>query len=79
MGVIQGTMTPTELYIKYRKRIQDLYNKKGTANREDFNLKIILEDKTVVEPTGGIGITDAPEFNVSIVEAAGVDIERWKK
>lgn len=45
MGVIQGTMTPTELYIKYRKRIQDLYNKKGTANREDFNLKIILEDK----------------------------------
>lgn len=79
MGVIQGMMTPTELYTKYRKRVQDLYNKKGTANKEDFNFKIFLENKTVVEPAGGIGITDAPEFNELIVEAAGVDVECWEK
>lgn len=78
MGVIQGMMIPTELYTKYRKRIQDLYNKKGTANKDDFSFKIILENKTVVEPVGGIGITDAPEFNELIVEAAGVDVACWK-
>jgi hypothetical protein len=39
MGVIQGMMTPTELYTKYRKRIQDLSNKKGVANKEDFNFR----------------------------------------
>ena len=72
-------MTPTELYTKYRKRIQDFYNKKGAANKEDFNFKIFLESKTVVEPAGGIGITDAPEFSELIVEAAGVDVECWRK
>lgn len=73
MGVIQGAMTPTELYTKYRKRIQNLYITKGIASIEDFNFKIILEDKTILEPAGGVGITDAPEFDVLIVEAAGVD------
>jgi hypothetical protein len=30
MGVIQGPMTPTNLYNKYRKPIQNLYVKKGS-------------------------------------------------
>jgi hypothetical protein len=37
MGCIQGQLTPTENYKKYRKRIQELYNKKGIANIEDLN------------------------------------------
>ena len=72
MGVIQGIMTPTELYIKYVKEIQNLYVKKGIANMEDFDFKVILVDKTVLEPAGGIGITDASELNELIVEVAGV-------
>jgi hypothetical protein len=40
MGVIQGMMIPTELYTKYKEKLQDLCSKKGMANIEDFNFKI---------------------------------------
>lgn len=72
MGVIQGTMTPTESYSKYVKQVQSLCVEKGIANMEDFNFKIILEDKTVLESMGGVGITDASGFEV-IVESAGIE------
>lgn len=73
MGGIQGELKPTENYNKYKKSIQDLFDKKGIANIEDFNFKIILEDKTELRPEGGIGITDSAEFDEILVESAGLD------
>lgn len=49
MGVIQGIMTPTKLYISYVKRMQSSYVKKWIANMEDFNFRVVLVDKTVFE------------------------------
>jgi len=73
MGVIQGELSPTENYIKYKKQIRELFDRKGIANIEDFNFKIVLEDSTILEPEGGIGITDSSGFDEILVESAGVD------
>ena len=75
MGAIQGELNPTQHYEKYKKRIQDLFDKKGIANIEDFNFKIVLENKTELKPEGGIGITDCSEFDEVRVESAGLDSE----
>jgi hypothetical protein len=73
MGGIQGDMNPTENYKKYKKQIQELFDKKGIANVEDFNFKIVLEDNTELRPEGGIGVTDSKDFDEIIVESAGLD------
>ena|SRR5688572_12705166 len=73
MGGIQGQLTPTETYKKYKKQIQELFDKKGIANVDDFNFKIVLDDKTVLRPEGGIGITDSSELDEIFVESAGLD------
>jgi hypothetical protein len=79
MGGIQGELNPAENYKKYKGQIQDLFDKKGIANVEDFNFKIILEDKTELEPEGGIGITDSSEFDEILVESAGLDYKIIEK
>jgi len=73
MGSIQGRLNPTERYAKYRAPIQAQVDKKGIANVDDFNFKIVLEDKTVLHPEGGIGITDSKAIDEIIIECAGVD------
>jgi hypothetical protein len=73
MGGIQGELNPTQNYKKYKKRVQDLFDKKGIANVDDFNFKIILDNKTELKPEGGIGITDSSEFDEILVESAGLD------
>ena len=79
MGVIGGELNPIDTYKKYKKQIQKLFNKKGIANVEDFNFRIILEDKTKLEPEGGIGVTDCSEFDELLVESAGLDSRIIKK
>jgi hypothetical protein len=79
MGGIQGELNPTENYKKYKRQIQDLFNKKGIANVEDFDFKIVLEDKTELESEGGIGITDSSEFDEILVESAGLDYKIIEK
>ncbi len=73
MGGIQGELNPTENYQKYKEQIQELFDKKGIANVDDFNFKIKLVDNTVLEPEGGIGITDCKDFGEILVESAGLD------
>jgi len=53
MGGILGQLVPTELYKKYIKQIQALYEKRGIASMGDFNFRIILEDNTLLQPDGG--------------------------
>jgi hypothetical protein len=79
MGAIQGKLQPTENYKKYKKHVQQLFEKKGMANIEDFNFKIVLENKTELKPKGGIGITDAPNFDEIHVESGGLDYKVIEK
>jgi hypothetical protein len=79
MGVIQGELNPAENYKKYKERIQNLYDEKGIANIDDFNFKIVLDDKTELRPEGGIGITDSAEFDEIFIESAGLDHEVIEK
>jgi hypothetical protein len=79
MGGIQGQLDPTENYKRYKGQIQKLYDKKGIANSEDFNFKIVLEDNTALRPEGGIGITDSPNFDEILVESAGLDFKIIEK
>ncbi|HEY9008882.1 MAG TPA: hypothetical protein VIM75_22255 [Ohtaekwangia sp.] len=73
MGGISGQLMPTELYSKYVKQIQALYDKRGIAGMGDFNFQIILENNTLLKPDGGIGITHSVEFEDEIiVESAGI-------
>lgn len=73
MGGIQGDLDPTENYKKYKTQIQDLFDKKGIANVDDFNFRIVLADNTELQPEGGIGITDSRDFDEILVESAGLD------
>jgi hypothetical protein len=73
MGAIQGQLTPAETYKKYKGQIQELFDRKGIANIQDFSFRIVLDDKTVLRPEGGIGITDSSEFDEILVESAGLD------
>src|SRR5687768_5520853 len=75
MGGIQGELNPTENYKKYKVQIQELFDKKGIANSEDLNLRIVLDDNTVLRPEGGIGITDSRDFNEILIESAGLESE----
>lgn len=74
MGGIGGRLIPYASYEKYRKQIQSLYNLKGIANIDDLNIKILIEN-TIINPVGGIGITDSPEFDEILVESAGIDYD----
>jgi hypothetical protein len=75
MGGIQGELNPTENYKKFKKRIQNLFDKKGIANSDDFNFKIVLDDKTELRPEGRIGVIDSAEFEEILVESAGLDYD----
>ena len=82
MGAIGGKLSADAAYGRYRTKIQHLYNLKGIANIDDFNLKIILIDGTIVNPNGGIGIIDSADFDEILVESSGIDsdiIEKFEK
>jgi hypothetical protein len=79
MGAVQGELEPTENYGKYKKLIQQLSDKRGIANREDINLKVILEDNAALYAEGGIGITSSSGFDKILVECAGLDHEVIQK
>jgi hypothetical protein len=79
MGAIGGELIPSDLYGKYKKQIQALCEKYGIANIEHLNFKIILENGTTLNPEGGIGVTDIPQFEEIEVEAPGLDIASIKK
>jgi len=73
MGVIGGDFIPKGSYDKYKPLIQSQSNQKGISNITDFNYRIVLKDKTELNPEGGIGITDLEEFDEIYVEAAGLE------
>ena len=71
MGGIIGDLSPNENYKKYRPKIQSLTENKGIANSEDFKFIIKLNDNQILNPEGGIGITDMKGYNEIIIESAG--------
>lgn len=82
MGGIIGDFLPNENYEKYRNEIQSLTESKGIANVSDFNFKLELKDYQILNPQGGIGITDLKDFDEIIIESVGNEqeiIERIKK
>ena len=72
MGGIGGILISNSAYENYRIQIQNLWNKNGVANVSDFNFKIILENNIIIQPEGGIGVTDMPGDNEIHVEVTGV-------
>jgi hypothetical protein len=71
MGGIGGNLQPYPAYEKYRRQIQILCGTKGIANINDFAFVIMLEGNILVEPEGGIGITDVQGMDI-YVESAGI-------
>ena len=74
MGAIGGYMYSDSCYEKYKKEVQALYDIKGSANSEDFDFKISINNK-ILDPKGGICVTDAEQFNEIYVDAAGLCLE----
>lgn len=75
MGVIGGTLHPNTKYMIYQSSIQKCYEQQGVANINQFNFRVVFEDNSVLNPEGGIGVTDAVNCEDIYVEAAGLDIE----
>ena len=71
MGAIGGNLIPYENYHNHQIEIQKHCDKKGIANSNNFNFKIILSDTTELYPVGGIGVTDLLEVDEIYVESAG--------
>ena len=78
--VIGGKMIPAPGYEKYKIKIQELSSDKIVADDSDFPFRIILEDSTLVDPEGGINLTDMIESpNDIYIEAYGVSKEVVRK
>ena len=74
MGGIGGDFVPYKNYKNYQSKIQQCYEEKGIANSDDFNFKILLSDGKMLNPKGGIGITDSKEFDEIYIESIGNDL-----
>jgi hypothetical protein len=74
MGGIGGDLQAYPAYEKFRKQIQLLCGTKGIANINDLAFVIMLEENILIEPEGGIGITDVEGFDV-YVESAGIQYD----
>lgn len=79
MGGIMGNLISNDNYKKYQKEIQKHTSEKGISNSNDFNFRIITENKIELKPSGGIGIIDSEEFNELYVESAGIDLSLFEK
>ena len=74
MGGIGGDFIATENYMKFQASIRKCYDKKGIANSDDFNFKIIFSNGKETNSESGIGITDSKEFNEIYIESVGNDL-----
>ena len=72
MGVIGGALKPYDDYYKYQKQIQFLCDTKGVANLDDYNFLISIDEDTILNPEGGIGVTDLKGFDEILVDVAGL-------
>ena len=72
MGGITGNLIPNQNYQSYKNDIQLISDKKGIANIDDINIKIVVNEK-VLTPEGGVGIIDIEEFEEIIIESSGVE------
>ena len=79
MGGIGGNLIANDDYKKYQSTIQQYFVQQGIANVSNFNFRIALEDNFELKPAGGIGITDAANFDEIYVEVAGLDAETMNK
>ena len=79
MGGIGGDLIANDNYKKYRPTIQQLFEKQGISNVDNFNFRILLEDNTELKPEGGIGVTDSAEFDKIYVESIGLDLTKFQK
>lgn len=75
MGVIGGALVFNENYQIVREDIQRICEKKGIANVDDFSFSIQLDNGTILNPEGGIGVTDLAGVEEVYVEVAGLDAD----
>jgi len=73
MGAIGGQLNPFHAYDKYRNKIQDICEN-GVVNSMNFNFRISIRDN-IIDPEGGIRVTDLRKFDEIEVEAAGLPYE----
>lgn len=79
MGGIGGNLIANDNYKKYQSTIQQHFEQQGISNTDNFNFRIILEDKTELKPEGGIGVTDSADFDEIYVESSGLDLSKFQK
>lgn len=61
MGAIGGEFVAGENYRKFKSEVQNLTDKNGNANSNNFNLRIVVENIELI-PIGGICLIDSKEF-----------------
>lgn len=79
MGGIGGNLIANDNYKQYQPTIQQHFEQQGISNTNNFNFRIILEDKTELKPEGGIGVTDSADFDEIYVESCGLDLSKFQK
>jgi len=81
MGAIGGEFVATVNYSKFKNEIQNLTDKNGSANSQNFNFRIVLQN-IELNPTGGICLIDSEKFGEMYLDAAGIsqnEIEKVNK
>ena len=73
MGVIGGQLIYNSTYSNFRNDIQNLSEKKGIVNSDDFAFSVWLDSKIKLVPEGGIGVTDLKDFDEIYVEVGGLE------
>jgi hypothetical protein len=77
MGVVAGDFSPTEQYIMdFQQAFRDHLSNSNWALIESFNLSVITENGTRLNPAGGIIINDFEDFpDEFTIEVCGIDLE----
>ncbi|WP_162127671.1 hypothetical protein [Flavobacterium phycosphaerae] len=78
MGAIGGDFVEAEDYGKFKHEIQNLTEKNGNANSQNFNFRIVVKN-VEFNPVGGICLIDSKEFAEMYLDAAGINQSELEK
>ena len=74
MGVIGGYFNASENYKKFKNIVLKLYSQKGSANNNDLNFSVILNN-IKLNPKGGICLTDSGNEK-AYIDCSGNDFNK---
>jgi hypothetical protein len=78
MGTIGGDFVAAENYSRFKKVVQNLTDKNGNANSENFKFRILI-DNVEFNPICGICLTDSEEFAEMYLDVARLNQNELEK